>query len=49
VAKAKRRWQWQLGPRLERYDERFDNLLVTYGGENQHLIDEVDAAVSSLR
>jgi hypothetical protein len=37
------------GPELEPYDERFDNLLVTYGGNNQRLLDEVDAAVSSLR
>jgi hypothetical protein len=37
------------GPRLEAYDKRFDNVLVTYGGEDEHLIAELDAAVSSLR
>jgi hypothetical protein len=37
------------GPRLEAYDKRFDNVLVTYGGEDERLIAELDAAVSSLR
>jgi hypothetical protein len=37
------------GPRLEAYDRRLDNVLVTYGGEDERLIAELDAAVSSLR
>ena len=37
------------GPELEPYDERFGNLLVTYGGGDEHLLANVQAAVASLR
>jgi hypothetical protein len=37
------------GPRLEPYDERFDNLLVTYGGKDERLLARVKSAVSALR
>jgi hypothetical protein len=37
------------GPELERYDERFGNVLVTYGGSDEHLVERVDAAVDELR
>ena len=37
------------GPKLEPYDERFGNVLVTYGGRNDALLKRVRAAVSALR
>jgi hypothetical protein len=37
------------GPQLEPYDERFGNVLVTYGGHNDALLRRIDAAVSELR
>jgi hypothetical protein len=37
------------GPELETYDERFGNVLVTYGGGNKGLLDRVKAAVDVLR
>jgi hypothetical protein len=37
------------GPKLEPYDERFDNVLVTYGGHDEALLRQVEAAVSDLR
>jgi hypothetical protein len=37
------------GPKLERYDTRFENLLVTYGGPDGQLLQKVKAAVSALR
>ena len=37
------------GPRLEPYDERFDNVLVTYGGRDEKLLARVEAAVARLR
>jgi hypothetical protein len=37
------------GPKLEPYDERFGNILVTYGGHDERLVEEVKAAVSDLR
>ena len=37
------------GPELESYDERFGNVLVTYGGQDEQLLDGVEAAVDSLR
>jgi hypothetical protein len=37
------------GPKLESYDNRFDNVMVTYGGHDEQLLQEVKAAVSSLR
>jgi hypothetical protein len=36
------------GPKLEPYDKRFGNVLVTYGGRNAALIERVKAAVSAL-
>ena len=37
------------GPKLERYDERFGNLFVTYGGHDTALLRRVKAAVSDIR
>jgi hypothetical protein len=37
------------GPELESYDERFGNVLVTYGGEDERVLDRVKAAVDALR
>jgi hypothetical protein len=37
------------GPELEPYDERFGNVLVTYGGDDAQLLERVSAAVDALR
>jgi hypothetical protein len=37
------------GPKLEPYDERFGNVLVTYGGHDEQLLGGIKAAVSDLR
>ena len=37
------------GPKLESYDERFGNVMVTYGGHDKQLLDRVKAAVDELR
>jgi hypothetical protein len=37
------------GPKLEPYDERFDNVLVTYGGHDEVLLRRAKAAVATLR
>jgi hypothetical protein len=37
------------GPKLERYDERFGNVIVTYGGHDEELLDRVEATVDRLR
>jgi len=37
------------GPELESYDERFGNVLVTYGGADEQVLDRVEAAVDVLR
>jgi hypothetical protein len=47
VAGRNARASW--GPKLQPYDERFGNVLVTYGGNNQRLLDRVKAAVADLR
>jgi hypothetical protein len=49
VQVAPRRGRGSWGPKLERYDERFDNVLVTYGGTDEHLLRRVRAAVADLR
>lgn len=36
------------GPELTAYDERFENVLVTYGGADDAVVDRLDAAVSEL-
>jgi hypothetical protein len=36
------------GPKLESYDNRFDNVMVTYGGHDEQLLQKVKAAVASL-
>jgi hypothetical protein len=41
--------QGSWGPELQRYDERFGNVLVTYGGSDAALLTRVEAAVSSIR
>jgi hypothetical protein len=47
VAPRSGRGSW--GPRLEPYDERFDNLLVSYGGKDERLLASVESAVSDLQ
>jgi len=37
------------GPKLEPYDERFGNVMVTYGGTDKRLLRRIEAAVSTLR
>ena len=37
------------GPELAAYDERFGNVMVTYGGSDEGLLDRVEAAVDELR
>jgi hypothetical protein len=37
------------GPKFQTYDERFGNVLVSYGGTNEQLMRRVEAAVSDLR
>jgi hypothetical protein len=37
------------GPKLEPYDERFGNVLVTYGHEDEQLLGRVETALSTLR
>jgi hypothetical protein len=37
------------GPKLESYDDRFENVMVTYGGHDERLLQAVKAAVVSLR
>lgn len=37
------------GPKLEPYDERFANILVTYGGTDEYLLARVEDAVAALR
>ena len=37
------------GPKLEPYDERFGNVYVSYGGTDERLLSEVEAAVSGLK
>ncbi len=49
VMVAPRAGKGSWGPRLEPYDERFGNVLVTYGGHDEDLLQAVKAAVASLR
>jgi hypothetical protein len=44
-----RRGTGSWGSRLQPYDERFGNVLVTYGGRDEQLLDGVRAAVAALR
>lgn len=37
------------GPRLEPFDERFGNVLVTYGGKDERLLERIENAVDALR
>lgn len=37
------------GAKLEAYDERFGNVMVTYGGHDDQLLDRVKAAVDDVR
>jgi hypothetical protein len=47
VAPRSGRGSW--GARLEPYDKRFDNLLVSYGGKDERLLAGVESAVSDLQ
>ena len=47
VAPHTGRGSW--GPKLERYDVRFGNVAVMYGGRDESLLARVQAAVTSLR
>ncbi len=49
VAVAPRTGKGSFGPKLEPYDERFGNVLVTYGGQDKQMLGRVEAAVSALR
>ena len=49
VLVAPRTGKGSFGPELEPYDERFDNVMVTYGGDDRRLLERIDAAVSDLR
>lgn len=44
-----RRGHGSWGPKLEPYDERFGNVLVTYGGRDERMLERVKNAVSALR
>jgi hypothetical protein len=37
------------GPKLEPFDERFGNVMVTYGGHDERLLGQLKAAVNDLR
>ena len=37
------------GAKLEPYDERFGNVMVTYGGHDERLLDRVEDAVDDVR
>lgn len=47
IAERNGRASW--GPKLQPYDERFGNVLVTYGGNDERLLERVKAAVAALR
>jgi hypothetical protein len=47
VAPRNGRGSW--GPEVERYDERFGNVFVTYGGHDDALLARIKAAVSDIR
>jgi hypothetical protein len=49
VLVAPRAGEGSWGPKLEPYDERFGNVLVTYGGSDQHLLRQIKGAVGALR
>jgi hypothetical protein len=36
------------GPKVTPYDERFENVLVTYDGTDEAVVDRIDAAVAAL-
>jgi hypothetical protein len=47
VAPRQSRASW--GPEIQPYDVRFDNVLVTYGENDEDLLRRVRAAVEDLR
>ena len=47
VAERNGRASW--GPKLQPYDVRFGNVLVTYGGSDERLLERAKAAVAVLR
>jgi hypothetical protein len=49
VAVAPRQGKGSWGPEFAPFDERFDNVLVTYGGKDEDLLHRVEAALSDLR
>jgi hypothetical protein len=49
VQVAPRNGKGSWGPVLQPYDERFDNVGVTYGGGDEALLERVEAAVEDLR
>ena len=49
VMMGPRRGEGSWGPKLEPYDARFGNVLVTYGGQDPALLARVESAVSDLR
>jgi hypothetical protein len=46
---AARRGSGSWGPKLDAYDVRFGNVLVTYGGRDHALLRRIESAVSDLR
>jgi hypothetical protein len=49
VVLGPRKGKGSFGPKLEAYDERFGNVMVTYGGKDERLRQRIESAVSSLR
>jgi hypothetical protein len=49
VVLGPRKGSGSFGPKLEAYDERFGNVMVTYGGAERPLLRRIESAVSSLR
>jgi hypothetical protein len=49
VAVGPRKGRGSFGPKLEPYDERFGNVMVTYGGHNEQLLRRIENAVAAIR
>jgi hypothetical protein len=48
VVLGPRKGSGSFGPKLEAYDERFGNVMVTYGDADRRLLRRIELAVSSL-
>jgi hypothetical protein len=49
VAVGARTGRLSFGPELTSYDERFENVLVTYDGTDEAVVNRLDAAVEALK